>query len=162
MRPLRVQAGLSTMLTPKQQRFVDEYLVDLNATQAAIRAGYSAKTADQQGSRLLANVKVAAAIREARADLQARTQVTQEWVIEKLRENVERAMQAVPVVDRHGNETGEYCWEGQVANTALQLLGKHLGMFVDRVQHEGNERRPIRFIEVLGSEPEPAEPNADG
>ena len=45
-------------LTEKQQRFVEEYLIDLNATQAAIRAGYSAKTADQQGSRMLANVKV--------------------------------------------------------------------------------------------------------
>lgn len=49
-------------LTEKQQRFVEEYLIDLNATQAAIRAGYSAKTADQQGSRMLANVKVQQAI----------------------------------------------------------------------------------------------------
>ena len=45
-------------LTEKQQRFVEEYLVDLNATQAAIRAGYSVKTADVQGSRMLRNVKV--------------------------------------------------------------------------------------------------------
>ncbi len=45
-------------LTEKQKQFVREYLIDLNATQAAIRAGYSAKTADQQGSRMLANVKV--------------------------------------------------------------------------------------------------------
>ncbi len=43
-------------LTPKQARFVEEYLIDLNATQAAIRAGYSAKTAEVQGSRLLGNV----------------------------------------------------------------------------------------------------------
>jgi phage terminase small subunit len=51
----------------KHQRFVEEYLVDLNATQAAIRAGYSPKSAECQGSRLLRNVKVAAAIREAKA-----------------------------------------------------------------------------------------------
>lgn len=50
------------MLTPKQQRFVAEYLIDLNATQAAIRAGYSAKTANQQGPRLLVNAGIAAAV----------------------------------------------------------------------------------------------------
>jgi phage terminase small subunit len=54
-------------LTPKQRRFVAEYLVDLNATRAAIRAGYSAKTAPPAGSRLLTNVKVAAAIAEGQA-----------------------------------------------------------------------------------------------
>ena len=56
-------------LTPKQARFVEEYLIDLNATQAAIRAGYSTHTADVQGSRLLSNVKVAAAIQAAQTVL---------------------------------------------------------------------------------------------
>lgn len=60
-------------LTEKQQRFVEEYLIDLNATQAAIRAGYSAKTADQQGSRMLANVKVQQAISVAMAERSKRT-----------------------------------------------------------------------------------------
>ena len=53
---------LVSCITPKQQRFVTEYLIDLNATQAAIRAGYSRKTAQQQGSRLLTNVVVKRAI----------------------------------------------------------------------------------------------------
>ena len=52
----KARTGLN--LTPKQQRFVDEYLIDLNATQAAIRAGYSPKTAQEQSSRLLSNVMV--------------------------------------------------------------------------------------------------------
>jgi phage terminase small subunit len=56
------------MLTPKQARFVEEYLVDLNAKQAAIRAGYSPKTAEVQGCRLLRNVQVAAAIQRAQAE----------------------------------------------------------------------------------------------
>ena len=60
-------------LTEKQQRFVEDYLIDLNATQAAIRAGYSAKTADQQGSRMLANVKVQQAISVAMAERSKRT-----------------------------------------------------------------------------------------
>ena len=65
-------------LTEKQQRFVDEYLIDLNATQAAIRAGYSVKTADQQGSRMLANVKVQQAIAEHMAERSRRTGVNQD------------------------------------------------------------------------------------
>ena len=48
-------------MTPKQERFAQEYMIDLNATQAAIRAGYSAHTADVQGPRLLGNVGVAVA-----------------------------------------------------------------------------------------------------
>ena len=72
-------------LTPKQARFVEEYLVDLNATQAAIRAGYSAKTAEVQGSRLLGNVKVAAAIREAQEARSERTGITQDEVIQGLK-----------------------------------------------------------------------------
>ena len=55
-------------LTPKQQRFVDEYTIDSNATQAAIRAGYSERTARQQGARLVTNVDIAATIEVGRAD----------------------------------------------------------------------------------------------
>ena len=65
-------------LTEKQQRFVDEYLIDLNATQAAIRAGYSAKTADVQGSRMLANCKVQQAISIAMAERSKRTGINQD------------------------------------------------------------------------------------
>lgn len=71
-------------LTEQQKRFVDEYLIDLNAKQAAIRAGYSLKTAQEQSSRLLSNVKVQAAIREAIATRSERTQVTQDDVLKEL------------------------------------------------------------------------------
>ena len=82
--------------TPKQQCFIEEYLVDLNATQAAIRAGYSEKTANEQGSRLLANVSVAAAVEEAMAERSERTKVTQDCVLETIVETVERCKQASP------------------------------------------------------------------
>ena len=72
------------MLTPKQARFVEEYLVDLNAKQAAIRAGYSAKTAEVQGCRLLRNVQVAAAIQRAQAERSKRTAVTADMVVTEL------------------------------------------------------------------------------
>lgn len=72
-------------LTDKQQRFVEEYLVDLNRTQAAIRAGYSEATAEAQGSRLLLmNVEVAKAVKEARAARSERTQVDADWVLARL------------------------------------------------------------------------------
>lgn len=73
-----------TKITPKQQRFVDEYLVDLNATQAAIRAGYSKKTADVQGPRLLGNVRVAEAIRLGQQQRAERTKINADWVLERL------------------------------------------------------------------------------
>jgi phage terminase small subunit len=72
-------------LTPKQERFVQEYLIDLNATQAAIRAGYSAKTAKQQGSENLTKPDVAAAIAEAQQNRAKTAGVTQEAIIEELR-----------------------------------------------------------------------------
>ncbi|WP_182342606.1 terminase small subunit [Comamonas koreensis] len=71
-------------LTPKQQAFVDEYLVDLNATQAAIRAGYSAKTAHEQASRLLANVKVSDAVADAKKARSERTKIDADWVLQRL------------------------------------------------------------------------------
>ena len=73
-------------LNPKQTRFVAEYVIDLNAKQAAIRAGYSEDTAESQGSRLLSHAKVAAAIAEAQAKRAARTEVTQDNVIRRLAE----------------------------------------------------------------------------
>ncbi|MBV1814513.1 terminase small subunit [Pseudomonas viridiflava] len=71
-------------LTAKQQRFVDEYLIDLNATQAAARAGYSKKTANEQGSRLLANVSVSAAIRQGMNARAGRVEITQDMVLKEL------------------------------------------------------------------------------
>ena len=71
-------------MTPRQQRFVQEYLVDLNATQAAIRAGYSARTANRMGSENLSKPVIAEAIAEGRLMLQRRTEVDQDRVLREL------------------------------------------------------------------------------
>ena len=71
-------------LTAKQARFVEEYLVDLNATQASIRAGYSAKNADKIGPELLGKTRVAAAIAEAMKARSERTDITQDMVLREL------------------------------------------------------------------------------
>ena len=104
-------------LNPKQTRFVEEYLIDLNATQAAIRAGYSAKTAEQQGAVLLRNPPIRTAVDHALALRSQKSGLTAEWVIDQLRENVSLA-----------KEAGQYA----AATKALELLGKHLGILVDR------------------------------
>lgn len=72
------------MLTPKQRLFVNEYLVDRNATQAAVRAGYSKRTANEQGSRLLANVSVSQAIEAATVKQVERLEVTADAVVAEL------------------------------------------------------------------------------
>jgi phage terminase small subunit len=119
-------------LTEKQQVFVAEYLIDLNATKAAIRAGYNAHRADQIGYENLRKPEIQKAIKDAMNQRAERTQLSQDWIIQKLQENVERAMAAVPVLTSDGQHSGVYTYNGAVANKALELLGKHKGMFVDR------------------------------
>lgn len=75
---------MSGSLSAKRERFVAEYLIDLNATRAAVRAGYSRKTAEQQGCRLLRNVQVARAIARGQAQAADKTSVTHERVLAEL------------------------------------------------------------------------------
>lgn len=72
-------------LTDKQQRFCDEYQVSFNATQAAIRAGYSKKTANEQGSRLLANVSIQQELQKKKDRVAKKLEITQEMVLEGYR-----------------------------------------------------------------------------
>jgi phage terminase small subunit len=87
-------------MTPKQEAFVREYLIDLNATQAAIRAGYSEKTANEQGSRLLADVSVRSAIEAAKAARSERTEINADWVLRTLAE--EKTADLADLYDEHG------------------------------------------------------------
>lgn len=134
-------------LTPKQEAFVREYLIDLNGTQAAIRAGYSAKTANEQASRLLANVSVAAAIQAALDERAERTNITADYVINGIREVAERCMVRAPVMAGSGKDRaqaidleGRHVWsfDAPGANKAFELLGKHLKLFTEKVEHTGN------------------------
>lgn len=141
-------------MTPKQQRFVHEYLVDCNATQAAIRAGYSPKTANEQAGRLLVNVSVGVAIQKALAEKSKRCEIDADWVMERLQAVVERCMQSVPVLDSEGKETGVYRFDSKGANTALAHMGKHIGMFRERVELTGKdgEAMAIKSTSVMTNE----------
>jgi hypothetical protein len=111
-------------LTPRQQRFVEEYLADLNATQAYKRAGFTAKNdnvAAASASALLRKSKVAAAVQAAFQARAQRTEITQGYVLQALRCEAERTGKGASPSARV---------------RALELLGKHLGMFTNRHSHE--------------------------
>lgn len=158
-------------LTPKQQRFVEEYLIDLNATQAAIRAGYSEKTARDIGCENLAKPNIAKAIEEAQNKRQEQTQIDAAYVLKRLVEIDQ--MDVLDIMDdqmkiRPVNEwpkvwrqyvvnlenlelsDGEGCfkkikWPDKVKN--LELLGKHVsvGAFKDKIEHSGDPNNPINM-----------------
>jgi phage terminase small subunit len=146
-------------LTPKQQRFVEEYLVDLNATQAAIRAGYAPKSAFVQGSRLLSNAKVAQAVSDGRAKQAERTGITADYVLETVRQTVERCRQAAPVLDRKGEpvlvETPDgslapaYVFDSKGVLKGCELLGRNLALWKDRLEHTGKDGGPIQVQPVV-------------
>lgn len=140
-------------LTPKQKRFVDEYLIDLNATQAAIRAGYSAKTAYSIGEENLKKPEIKAAVDEAITKRADKTGIDQEYVINMIRTTIERCAQAEPVVDLFGRPimvetpTGDvaaaYKFKEMAVLKGLELLGKHLGLFIDKHELTGKNGQPL-------------------
>ena len=178
-------------LTAKQKRFCDEYLIDLNATQAAIRAGYSEKTATAQAARLLTNVNVQIYIQERKQDRVERTEITQDMVLRELaiiafsnaadyasvvEEDVmvEHDGGQFPLLDADGNPVKyrtvkpvltEELTENQKKALAvikkgrdgfevkpydkvraLELLGKHLGMWQEKVEVSGQVNNPFEGL----------------
>ena len=112
-------------LTAKQERFCREYIIDLNATQAAIRAGYSKKTANRIASENLSKLDIQKKIQELRQERAERTEITQDKVLKEL-----AGIGFVPITKgkiRAADKT-----------KALELLGRHLGMFTDKLQIEGD------------------------
>lgn len=177
-------------LTDKQARFVDEYMVDLNATQAAIRAGYSAKTAADIGRQLLRKTPVAVAIAERQRALSERTGVTAERVIEELAKigfaNMLDYMRSNPNGDPYldfsqitreqaaalAEVTVEDFKDGRGEDArdvrrvkfklhdkraALVDLGKHLGLFKEKVEVTGKDGGAVEvqvdaaFAELVGA-----------
>ena len=132
-------------MTDKQNVFVQEYLKDLNATQAAIRAGYSQKTAYSIGQRLLSNVEISNAINSAMSERSERTALTADYVLQNLHEIAQRCMQKSPVMvkgEQAIDEEGRHLltFDAKNALRALELIGKHMGMFSDH--HKEQEETP--------------------
>lgn len=150
-------------LTAKQQRFVDEYLIDLNATQAAIRAGYSADTAMEQGYQLLQKTSVSNAISQAMAHRSRRTGITQDRVLRELAKvafvNANDVIDTDSATVRADATADDLACiqsvkvkvsESEMGSSsereiklydkmrALEMLGKHLGIFERRDHANGN------------------------
>jgi phage terminase small subunit len=158
---------MTQRLTPKQERFVEEYQIDLNATQACIRAGYSARNADKIGPQLLGKTRVASAIAERQEILRKKLKITQENTLEELARIAffdcgdlfdgqgrllpldripEDARRALASIETEHRTIGK----GDDAKSAtitiirafdklktLEQLGKHLGLFVERKEISG-------------------------
>jgi len=120
-------------LTDKQAKFVDEYLIDLNATQAAIRAGYSANRASEIGYQQLRKTTVQEAIAEAMENRSKRVQRTADDVMRDLAAIRADAMQIVH--DKDGNAV---MLDKPSAIKTLELEGKHLAMWTDKQQLSGD------------------------
>ena len=160
-------------MSPKQERFVEEYLVDLNARQAAIRAGYSEHTATEQASRLLTIVKVQEAVAAGRKKLAEKAGVTQERVLKEyariafldIRKIFDEEGNLLPIheiddetvaaisgleVEKRisaiaGPDVQSHTHKIKLADKkgALDSLARHLGMFVDKSEVTGPNGGPI-------------------
>jgi phage terminase small subunit len=127
---------MPVLRNPKHEKFAHSIARGVSTLDAYTSAGYSAQGAYQSAHRLLKNAEVCSRIAEIQGNIaqaiNEKTAISKSWVLEALRENYERAMQHEAVLDREGEPTGEYTYQGNVANKALELIGKELGMFVDR------------------------------
>jgi phage terminase small subunit len=157
-------------LTAKQQMFVKEYLIDLNATQAAIRAGYSAKTAEWIGPQLLGKSHVSEAVQAEMAKREKRTEITQDRVlneigkiafvnlqdvydeggslieVKQLPREVAAALSSIKINLTEACALQEIKLHDKLR--ALEMIGKHLGMFRDGAKDEEDAPPPAR-VEII-------------
>lgn len=161
-----------TTLNLKQQRFVDEYLLDLNATAAYKRAGYVAtgNSAEVNAARLLRNAQVAKCIQEAMDKRSNDLGIDARYVLSTIKETIDRCRQVHPVLDRKGEQVYVVKGDGDDAKIVpafefdasgvlkgAELLGKHLKMFTDKTELTGADGGPVNMnwsIELVAAKNE--------
>jgi len=166
-------AKIASELTEKQRRFVDEYLADLNGKQAAIRCGYSEKTAEQQASRLLSNVKVKEAVSLKQKILSERLNISAERVLQEyakiafsnMRDFVNWDNGAIAIRPASELSDEQTACVAEISDTpsqfgskikiklhdklsALDSIARHLGMFKDKLEVSGKDGKPIQTVEL--------------
>ncbi|WP_243113068.1 terminase small subunit [Ruminococcus sp. Marseille-P6503] len=164
-------------LTEKQKKFCEEYLIDLNATKAAVRAGYSKKTANTIAAQNLAKLNVQKYISELQKEQSERTRITADQVLEELAAIAfSDRTELARVVSRQGETAVELTETKDLPDTvkkvvsgvkqgrngveissydklrALELLGKHLGMFIDRPAAPASEDELSALYKTLERE----------
>lgn len=144
-------------LNDKQKLFCQEYMKDLNGTQAAIRAGYAESGARVQANRMLTNDNVQQYIQELQEGIQKRNQITIDEIMSDLIEVKNRCLQNVPVmyfdkIDKEwkheGKEFGEpvYKFDSNGATKALDLLGKIIGAY----EKDNSQKRELPVVNING------------
>jgi len=184
----KAHAASGGRISPKQKRFIQEYLVDLNATQAAIRAGYSQRSAKQHADAMLSRPHIAAAVAKAQQRRADRTEITQDMVLRELAKigfsdirkvvrwgnttvrtevddegkEVEKAYHGIALVDSSeiDDDTAAAIAEVSEGREGLKVklydkaralvdIGKHIGMFKERVEHSGPDGGPIPLMPTM-------------
>lgn len=123
-------------LTDKQKRFCEEYLIDLNATQAAIRAGYSAKTADKIGSELLGKTSIAVQIEKRKKAQQRRTEITADRVL----------MEIAKIAFAEASDAGGAELKQSNKLKALEMAAKYFGMLADKQPSEDDDETGVVIL----------------
>lgn len=144
-------------LTDKQEKFCNEYLIDLNATQAAIRSGYSEKTARQIASQFLTKLNIQERIAQLRAEIKEKTQITPESVLKDLQKaaNIALGLEPHHVIVRDGDgQGGSVTTSQQLSKTDLaafiktkELLMRHIGMF-EKDNNQKQDKTTINTFEI--------------
>lgn len=160
-------------LTDKQELFAREFIKDLNATQAAIRAGYSEKSSRNQGARMMANDDILHRIAELNQERLDRVQVDADYVLRQAVKLHERCMQEVePLTDRRGEEIKDeqgrtiYGFDAKGAAAALKLVGEHITVqaFKTNVkaEHVGKDGKPIEVVNYTPADYKAAQAQLEG
>ena len=123
---------MAALENARHEKFCQERVAGKTIDEAYVAAGY--KKNPGNAGRLNNNEHVQARITELQSMAAEKAGLSKEWVIERLMQVAERCMQAEPVKDAKGNETGEYLFNASGANRALELLGKEHGMFVEKTE----------------------------
>lgn len=145
-----------TKISPKKERFLQEYLVDLNGKQACIRTGYSKNSAEVTASRLLSDANVKLRLAELMAERVERTQIDADFVLAGIKETAERCLQRRPVLDwdyenrcmvqrKDENDNNLWMFDSSGANRAFELLGKHIGLF----EKDNSQKRPLLQVAIM-------------
>lgn len=140
-------------LTDMQMRFCQEYVKDQCGQHAAIRAGYSEKTARQIAEKVMREPHVQDKIKELQAEIGDKCLIDAEWVTKRFKDISDRCMQVEPVLDKDGNKIGVYKFDSAGANKATEALGKMIGVF-----EKDNSQKAITMVSpsiiVNGTPPE--------
>lgn len=151
----------------RHELFAQGIAAGKTADEAYAAAGYKPNRGN--ASTLKADQNISRRVTELLTKAAARVEIDQAWVLKQLVENVERAKQAVPVmvtIDGQSVESGEWKYEGNVVNKALELIGKHLGMFADKLEHSGkievasnlsDEQLGTEVARIMAQDPKAAE-----